>query len=193
MSDAAPSAKNCGYCLAPIQPGEAVETCPSCRAEYHRECWQENNGCAVYGCAQTPVTEGRRAIEVPVSYWGREHKPCPSCGKEILAAAVRCRHCGAQFSSARPQDSAEFAVQTALRDQQPAARREVITIFVFCVVPFLAPLGLVWALMWRPKNRDELAALPPLFGALSKIGLIAAIVLTGALTVMTALYAMLRA
>jgi hypothetical protein len=24
--------------------------CPECNVPYHAECWQENNGCAVYGC-----------------------------------------------------------------------------------------------------------------------------------------------
>src|SRR5689334_2486971 len=96
-------AAKCPYCLSAFADGDEVETCPGCRAGYHRGCWQENGGCAVYGCAHVPAVESRRAIEVPMSYWGQENKPCPSCGQQILAAAVRCRHCGATFASARPQ------------------------------------------------------------------------------------------
>ena len=84
------SGKVCAICQSPISGEEAKTVCPACRAEYHAECWEENGGCAVYGCAQVPAVELRRSIEIPVSYWGRENKPCPSCGREILAAAVRC-------------------------------------------------------------------------------------------------------
>lgn len=192
MPDGAPSTITCAYCLAPIGGEEALESCPACRATYHRECWEENGGCAVYGCARTPVAESRSAIEVPVSYWGRENKPCPSCGQEILAAAMRCRHCGATFTSARPQGRAEFQVRAALEERLPAARRRIITIFVLSLVPFLTPVGFVWGLLWRHRHAEELEALPALYGALSRIGLFAAAALTLALAAMTVLYVSLR-
>ncbi|MBC8008774.1 MAG: hypothetical protein H7067_01595 [Burkholderiales bacterium] len=184
---AAPSA-SCPYCLAVIGPDEASDTCPECRAPHHNECWTENGGCAVYGCACVPVVESRAAIEVPMSYWGQEHKPCPACGHEILAAAVRCRNCGTTFASARPEDTAAFQSRSAMEARLPAARRSIILIFILSVVPFLAPVGVVWALLWGRDNREEIEALPPLYGALRKIGLYTGSALTLTLVVIALLY-----
>src|SRR6266487_1589138 len=119
----------CGICLSPINEPEAKTACPACHAEYHAECWQENGGCAVYGCSQVPVVEKRQAIEIPMSYWGQENKQCPSCKREILAAAVRCRHCGATFESARPQDAEAFRQRNELSGRLPTVRRNVIVLF----------------------------------------------------------------
>jgi hypothetical protein len=40
----------CPYCQTPIAQGEEEVHCPACRTPHHRQCWQENGGCAVYGC-----------------------------------------------------------------------------------------------------------------------------------------------
>jgi len=184
--------QNCAICLSPIEPAEETTVCPACNAVYHKECWNENGGCAVYGCAQVPAVEKRQAIEMPVSYWGQENKKCPSCGNEILAAAVRCRHCGTVFESARPQESAEFQQRTALSERLPAARRTVVWLFVLSILPCLAPIGAVWGLLRYSAHREDLRALPSLYGAVCKIGLIVAIGQTVALVVLTLLFALVR-
>ena len=40
----------CPFCQFPIKPGAQWVTCPICRTPYHRDCWNLNGGCAVYGC-----------------------------------------------------------------------------------------------------------------------------------------------
>jgi hypothetical protein len=188
------SAENvCAICQTAIQASEARSTCPACNAAYHADCWQENGGCAVYGCEQVPKLEQRRAIEIPISYWGRENKPCPRCGREILAAAVRCRHCGATFSSARPEDSDEFHSRTALQERLPGMKRSIVWIFVFSVVPCLAPIGAVWGLIWFLSNRRNLTALPAVYSALGKIGLAVAFGQCALILLMAALYSVTRA
>lgn len=185
MSEPVPT---CAICLSPVGPVDEQAVCPACNTVYHGECWKENGGCAVYGCPQVPAIEKRQAIEIPVSYWGQENKKCPSCGKEILAAAVRCRHCGTVFESARPQETTEFQQRTALSQRLPAVRRTIIWLFVFSVVPFLAPIGAVWGLFWYPANRDEVRMLPAIFGAVGKISLAVAIGQTVALVALTLLF-----
>jgi len=182
----------CAICLSAIGAGDTKTVCPACQAEYHADCWQENGGCAVYGCSQVPAVEHRRAIEIPVSYWGQENKKCPKCGQEILAAAVRCRHCGAVFESARPQAAEEFQQRTALSERLPAARRTVIGLFICSMLTCLAPIGAVWGLIWYPAHREELRALPALYGAICKIGLWVAIGQTVALVLLTVLFALFR-
>ncbi len=182
----------CAICLSAIGTEDAKTICPACDAQYHAGCWEENGGCAVYGCSQVPAIEQRRAIEIPVSYWGQENKKCPKCGREILAAAVRCRHCGATFASARPQAAEEFQRGTELSERLPAVRRAIIWLFVFSVLTCLAPIGAVWGIVWYPAHREEIRSLPALYGALCKIGLTVAIGQTVALVALTLLYALVR-
>jgi hypothetical protein len=178
----------CPYCLSPVGERDVVTRCASCRAAYHAECWIENGGCGIYGCEKSAVVEPRAAHEVPASFWGQEHKPCPQCGQEILAAAIRCRHCGATFQSARPQGAEEFQHGSSIAESLPAAKKTVVRIFVFSVVPFLAPLGAIWGLLWWRGNRERLRALPSFYGALLRLGLIASLTLTVAMTLLTLTY-----
>jgi len=178
----------CAICQSPFTHADNKTTCPDCHAEYHAECWQENGGCGVYGCSQVPKIEQRRAVEIPVSYWGQENKPCPSCGKEILAAAVRCRHCGAMFSSAKPEDTVTFNQRQALEQQLPKLKQTVVWIFVLSLLPCLAPIGGVWSLVWYPSHRQDLAALPSLYPALCKIAIVIGLGQTGLMALMGVLY-----
>jgi hypothetical protein len=182
----------CAFCQSPISPDEPAASCPACHAPYHEDCWKENGGCAVYGCSQTPPAESRRAIDIPASYWGQENKSCPKCGREILAAAVRCRHCGAMFESARPQGADEFQRRTAVQQRLPALRRTVVWLFVVSAIPCGAPVGAVWGLVWYPAHRQDVRELPSLYGALCKIALGLSIGQTVAITLLTALYVAVR-
>jgi hypothetical protein len=182
----------CAICQSPLHADDPKSACPACKAEYHSDCWQENGGCAIYGCAEVPNVEQRRAIEIPISYWGQENKPCPNCHREILAAAVRCRHCGATFSSARPEAADEFQDRTALRERLPGMKRTVIWIFVFSILPCLAPIGAIWGLIWYLSNRRRLGALPAAYSALCKIGLAVALGQCALVLFMAALYSVTR-
>ena len=184
--------KVCAICFSPISADEARTACSECKTEYHADCWQENGGCAVYGCSKVPVVEQRSSVEIPVSYWGQENKNCPQCGQQILAAAKRCRHCGATFESARPQDAAEFQRQTDIAQKLPATKKMIVCLFILNVVTCLAPIGAIWGLIWLPANREEIRALPALYGALGKIGLAVGIGQTVALVAFTLLYAVIR-
>ena len=182
----------CAICLSPIAPCDSRTDCPACGAGFHADCWQENGGCAIYGCSQVPVIEQRRALEIPVSYWGQENKPCPACGREILAAAVRCRFCGATFVSARPQDSDEFQRRSEREQRLPGLRRSIILLFALSVLPCLAPIGAIWGAIWYSRNRQDVLALPSLYPALCKIGLAVAFGQIAALALMALFYAALR-
>ncbi len=65
----------CPYCRSEVTPetGEAV-TCAACGTPHHRECYEENGGCTLFGCKLAPpddpkvhVTTGDVA-QVPM--WG---------------------------------------------------------------------------------------------------------------------------
>jgi hypothetical protein len=170
MSEAA-TAQACTICLTELTEGDDACACPACSACYHRECWEENAGCGVYGCASAPAVEPRGALEVPVSHWGQEHKLCPSCGARIAAAAVRCRQCGAAFSTANPQDVGSFREKSEQAARLPGARKMTLAIFICSIVPCLAPIGVPFGALWWLVRRRDVAALPAFNGAILKIGL----------------------
>jgi hypothetical protein len=91
---------------------------------------------------------------------------------------LRCRFCGTIFASARPQDQTEFQQRSARDQKLPTVQRTVLWIFILSVIPCLSPVGVVWGLVWNANHRDEINALPSIYPALSKIGLIVGIVET---------------
>jgi predicted RNA-binding Zn-ribbon protein involved in translation (DUF1610 family) len=175
-----------------MRDAETVVTCPECHAPYHAECWEENGGCAIYGCKLVPKVDMRGGMEIPASFWGREHKPCPACGTEILAAAVRCRHCGATFSSAQPEDAGTFRKRAEQNQVAPALRRQAVWLFVFCVLPFTAPVAAVIALVWWRSHRDEIKTLPGIHVGLARLALIVGLGQTAIAIIMGVLFAVFR-
>lgn len=174
----------CAVCQAPLQAGEDIVTCPDCEAPYHRECWDYNGGCGLYGCDQAPETELLQDVEIPVSYWGKEEKNCPRCGQVIQAAAVRCRFCGATFSSAAPEDSARYRRRTAVEMNLPRIRKAGIWLLVFSVISCTAPVAAIIGIFWYLGHREEIKALPGMYSAMCKIAVGVAVAQTVLLIVM---------
>jgi hypothetical protein len=50
----------CSICQCPILPGEETHHCTECEHDYHADCWEENKGCASYGCTQVGALEVRQ-------------------------------------------------------------------------------------------------------------------------------------
>jgi hypothetical protein len=183
----------CAICQTPIlSAGYETHSCPECHTLYHHDCWEENRGCAVYGCSQVPETEHHQSLEIPVSYWGQEHKPCPNCRNEILAAAIRCRHCGTTFMTARPLGSEEFRQRQAQRERFPALRHAITWLFVFCIIPFSAPFAMFFGYLWYRSHREDITAMPALYDALCKVALGVAIGQTALSFVVLIVYHILR-
>ena len=146
----------CAICQSPIEAYDVRTSCPECNAPYHADCWQDNGGCAVYGCSQVPPTEKLADVEIPVAYWGQENKPCPVCGNSILAVAMRCRHCGTMFDTARPQDQREFSQEAARKMRAPALQKTAVWVLILGLVPFTAPIGAIFGGIWYSMNRRGL-------------------------------------
>ncbi len=47
----------CTFCQTPIKNDSEAFHCPSCSSPYHKDCWLENKGCAVYGCGEKVVSD----------------------------------------------------------------------------------------------------------------------------------------
>ena len=179
---------HCLYCQSDCFQNEACTSCPACKSLYHRECWEENRGCALFGCTMASKVEKRTDVEIPQSYWGKENKQCPKCGKEILAAAIRCRYCGARFTSERPLDRTEFNTIEMTKKRHPALKRTIVVFFIANILSCSAPLAVVVASLWYSQNRKEIASLPPFYKTLLTIGMIAGAGQTVIIIVMSILY-----
>jgi len=182
----------CAICQSPVLEGAEIVNCPECHVQYHAECWEENRGCAIYGCKMVPAVELRSGMEIPPSYWGCENKPCPSCGAEILAAAIRCRHCGATFSSAQPENAQKYRERIQNATVIPKLRRQAVWFFIFCTLPFTAPVSAVIALCWWGKYRNEIKSLPPLHAGIARLGIIVGLGQTGIAIIMAILFSIFR-
>lgn len=145
--------------MTPVQPEEPLNTCPSCEAPFHAECWQENGGCAVYGCNMVPDTDRLKPLEIPPAFWGREDKDCPRCGKQIKAMAVRCRHCGAQVE-AKIELKAAYEKRQAQKARGPKLRKISLLFLVLALLPLLSIIPAVFGRLFYRNNREEIRRLP---------------------------------
>ncbi len=161
----------CALCQSPIGSSEETSCCPECGAIYHEECHAENGGCGTYGCPRVPPPSTQAVAVAPPSVWGRETKPCPGCGKEIRAAAIRCRHCGTIFGSAEAMTGEELGEARARQARLRTLRRNAVAAFVGGVVPCTAPIILIGGSLFFFVNRSFFRKLPPAHRVLVVLGL----------------------
>jgi hypothetical protein len=161
----------CALCQSPIGASEETARCPECGTIYHRECHDENQGCGLYGCSRVPPPIAQAGVALPATVWGREMKPCPSCGKEIRAAALRCRHCQTVFTGIEPMTGGEFVEAQARQSRVARLRRTIVVMFFGGVFPCTAPLILIVCSALLVSNRSLVRRLPPVYRVLAILAL----------------------
>ncbi len=57
----------CPYCRTAITTTDHSRVCPLCHTSHHADCWEENKGCTVFGCAMAPQDEDKISITEPVA------------------------------------------------------------------------------------------------------------------------------
>lgn len=149
----------CTICQTTIASGEAAMLCPECRLPYHSDCWEENGGCATYGCPAAPRTvkpAEPRADDVARRGWG-DTKKCPYCGEIIRAAALKCKFCNEVFASADPLTAADLTRQRMEKQTRGVEHTKAVIYFVAsllaCGAPATAVIGGIWIFRDRPKFR----------------------------------------
>ena len=91
----------CPVCCSPILPEEEKLVCPDCQMAYHKECWNDNNGCATYGCRSAGCLNPP-PLKVDVNgadSSGSEKLFCPHCGVSLTAGTAFCWSCGCVVNS----------------------------------------------------------------------------------------------
>jgi Prokaryotic RING finger family 1 len=61
----------CPYCRFPLKEGAPIVRCEECQAAHHADCWEDNSGCAVVGCAGGPGSVGKAGAGPIVSQQGQ--------------------------------------------------------------------------------------------------------------------------
>lgn len=106
--------KICPYCKTAFTDDDDIVVCSQCGMPHHKECWIENQGCAVFGCNGTiqsadsfQASDSHINIVNPETDFDIELYPsdsdlrtayCPSCGSSHEPADLFCKHCGYNFS-----------------------------------------------------------------------------------------------
>lgn len=55
----------CPYCQGPIHESEETITCGGCETPHHKDCYEENKGCTVFGCTNAPPEEPKLSVSAP--------------------------------------------------------------------------------------------------------------------------------
>jgi hypothetical protein len=55
--------RKCPYCRFPLKSGIRAMECGACHAIHHLDCWQDNGGCTVMGCAWAPGKTPRLVVD----------------------------------------------------------------------------------------------------------------------------------
>ena len=124
----ADSGKACPYCRFALKPGAGVVDCPSCSATHHDECWGDNGGCAIMGCASAPSLAGGAPATTTTA--GRPPPPTPppppahSAPHAASPAPLRpARHAGAHGRRPAARAGARRRGRRARRQLQQRAPR----------------------------------------------------------------------
>jgi hypothetical protein len=154
--------KICTICQTRILFNEPVTKCSRCDIEYHTLCWEENKGCAAYGCENTP--EVMKAAGQQNNY---DEKTCPFCKEKIKAFATTCPHCNKYL-----------AVDPAIKDEKPVVgeHKTVIVLFVLSLLGILSPFTLIFSLWYYFYNKDGMNETNPLLRILLKFSIVISII-----------------
>ena len=164
--------KNCPICQILISPDDQIKICEKCKSSFHIECWNENNGCATYGCENAPKLNKKDSLQVQEhTFWGAETKICPMCGEKIKVNELRCPYCNEAFGTAQPIRSEDIKDQLALGSKLIKGSKGAILVFICGLLGITAPFNLVFGGIWYINNKRILKKESPLHNLLAIVGL----------------------
>lgn len=87
---------SCPHCHTIFREDDDIVACPQCGAPHHRDCWNENGGCA---CADAHGTDeqwsrDKHHAEPTTDPADQQVTCCPYCGADNSPYAEMCSHCG---------------------------------------------------------------------------------------------------
>jgi hypothetical protein len=136
----------CGVCQWKIESTEQMTACPACGVCYHVNCWNDNKGCAAYGCSQVNVMGTER------------REGAPTDAAPIFDASL--------------SDTAESDEPSTIEGPLLAASviGTLLGIIAFGVPAFLAAGLAIWYLLMSPHRRRHLLMVAAIIGVLGAVG-----------------------
>ena len=114
-----------------------VTKCPKCG--YQRTA-DDDKVFPDWQCPQCKIAYNKVAITASVpendDVSSRDQKHCPFCGEEILAVAIKCKHCGSNLvkNSDVNTQSRVAATRTKATDKKKSLNEIVVSIFILIVL-----------------------------------------------------------
>ncbi len=87
----------CPVCSTEIEPTDEKVICPDCKIVYHKDCWDENNGCATYGCKSTGCLKPP-PMKIDIPQTKQENIICPYCHTNLPYGCEICWSCNKKIS-----------------------------------------------------------------------------------------------
>ena len=140
---------NCPVCCTTIEQGDDVVVCPDCSMQYHKDCWNDNNGCATYGCKSAgclnppPMTVDVSMDTPHINPQGGSSIRCPHCNTSLEQGSPFCWSCGKEVNATVVDTNAPLAGPW----ERWAARLIDFTWESFIIGIFI---GLVWDMTTVP-------------------------------------------
>ncbi len=143
----------CPYDRQPILSTDRTTICPGCRRVYHKECWDELGGCAVYGCIW--MVEVKKPREAMPTFWGNPEKICPVCAEKIRVADLQCPYCRTVFNDFKPV-SRQSMLPRVQDPRMKALRTTAVWLLVFSLLGITSPIALLAGSVWYSNRKAEI-------------------------------------
>lgn len=155
--------KICPFCKTAITEADTVTVCPACGIAHHTDCWNENHGCATFGCSQQNAAAGFcAACGAPMgggqAFCGKCGMPravpqrnvCGKCGSQLQAGQQFCNLCGQPVGLTVEQGVASAIDQFNAQIQQKKKRKPRLPVILGVVGAILGVIALI-VFLTRPK------------------------------------------
>lgn len=127
--------KSCPFCRFPIKERDDVVACGECHSTHHDDCWEENGGCAVPGCAGGPS-------EVASGGTGGSHIP-PKAGPSKKKVTIDPRPSMRRRKRERQRKKPPARGASTAAPTPPGRSSKTTLWIVGTAVAFLAVIGVI--------------------------------------------------
>jgi TM2 domain-containing membrane protein YozV len=131
----------CPYCRMPFDNGDAPAKiyCAACGVPHHEDCYQENGGCTVFGCARAPADDPKLQVSYSDLNAAAAAAQPGAVVQQAVAPLPQSRYGGplglsrpaSGAASASPVPAYEYAPPAYAPAQSPKSRTTYIVLGVF--------------------------------------------------------------